>query len=209
MKILVIDDHAVVRHGLKRILEDEFPGVIFGEAGSPHEALELVRNQKWNLVILDISLPGRDGLEVLKDIHAECHRLPVIIFSSYPEEQFVIRTFKAGAVGYLTKESAPEQMGMAVRKVLAGGRYVSPALAEHLAGKFGGEPTQPAHEMLSDREYQILRMIGAGKTVTAIGEELSLSVKTVSTYRVRILDKLHLTTTAELICYFFENGLKQ
>jgi DNA-binding NarL/FixJ family response regulator len=206
VKILITDDHAVVRQGLKRILGEEFKGATFGEAASSQEALDLVERQKWDVVILDLGLPGRSGLEVLKQLHAEYRDLPVIVFSMYPEEQFALRALKAGASGYLTKESAPDQMVAAVLKVVAGGRYVSPALAEKLAAELGRDSLRAPHEMLSDREFEILRMIGEGKTVSGIAHELSLSVKTVSTYRARILEKMQLNTTAELIRYVVERS---
>lgn len=205
MKILITDDHAVVRQGLTRMLGDELKDATFGEASSSQEALDMVHRENWDVVILDLGLPGRGGLEVLKDIHAERPRLPVIVFSMYPEELFAVRVLQAGASGYLTKESAPELMATAVRKVLTGGKYVSPSLAEQLANQLGDISRQP-HELLSDREFEVLRLIGAGKTVSAIADELSLSVKTVSTYRARILEKMHLKTTAELIRYAIEHS---
>ena len=175
MKILITDDHAVVRQGLTRMLGDEFKDATFGEASSSQEAFEMVRRENWDVVILDLGLPGRGGLEVLKDIHAERPRLPVIIFSMYPEEMFAVRVLQAGASGYLTKESAPELMATAVRKVLTGGKYVSPSLAERLANQLADMSRQP-HELLSDREFEVLRLIGTGKTVSTIADELSLSV---------------------------------
>ena len=207
MRILITDDHAVVRQGLKRILGDEFDGTVFGEAGNCQEALDLIEHQKWDVVILDLGLPGRSGLELLKDIRAQHRELPIIVFSMYPEEQFAIRALRAGASGYLTKESAPEQMAAGVRKVLSGGRYVSPLLAEKLAAELGRDGSREPHEMLSDREFEILRMIAAGKTISVIAQELSLSIKTVSTYRTRTLEKMQLKTTADLIRYAVEHGL--
>jgi DNA-binding NarL/FixJ family response regulator len=207
MNILIIDDHAVVRQGVKRILDDEFKGATFGEAASSQEALESVRRNKWDVVVLDLSLPGRGGLEGLKEIHAERPKLPVIIFSMHPEEQFAMRALKAGASGYLTKESAPELIATAIRKVLTGGRYVSPALAEHLAREVGHDLSRQPHQLLSDREFEILRMIATAKTASAIADELSLSVKTVSTYRARILAKMSMKTTSELIRYAIKHGL--
>lgn len=207
MKILIIDDHAVVRQGVKRILDNEFKGSTFGEAANSQEALDSVRRNKWDVVILDLGLPGRGGLEGLKEIHDERPKLPVIIFSMHPEELFAMRALKAGASGYLTKESAPELMAAAIRKVLTGGRYVSPALAEHLAGEVGRDLSRQPHELLSNREFEILRMIANAKTASAIADELSLSVKTVSTYRARILAKMSMKTTSELIRYAIKRGL--
>jgi len=209
LRILITDDHAVVRQGLKRILGDEFKGATFGEAANCQEALDLVQRQKWDVIILDLGLPGRNGLELLKEIRAEQREVPVIVFSMYPEEQFAVRALRAGASGYLTKESAPEQMAAGVRKVLSGGRYVSPVLAEKLAAELGRDWSREPHEMLSDREFEILRMIAAGKTVSTIAQELSLSIKTVSTYRARTLEKMQLKTTADLIRYVVERGLGQ
>lgn len=207
MKILITDDHAVVRHGLKRILGEEFKGTTFGEACNAQEALELAGRQKWDVAILDLGLPGRGGLEALREIRTQHPNLPVIIFSMYPEEQFATRALKAGASGYLTKESAPEQMAAAVLKVLSGGRYVSPALAEKLAADLGRGWVHDPHEILSNREFEILQMIGQGKTVSGIAQELSLSIKTVSTHRTRILEKMQLKTTADLIRYAVEHGI--
>jgi len=207
MKILIVDDHAVIHHGLRRILADEFEGATFGEARHSQEALDLVCRESWDVVILDMGLPGRGGLDVLKQIRAERPKLPVIIFSMHPEEQFAIRALKAGASGYLAKESAPDQMVEAIRKVLSGGKYVSVALAEKLATDLARDSSLQPYEILSDREFEILRMIAAGKTTTAIADQLSLSVKTVSTYRTRILEKLQLKTGSELIRYAVDHGL--
>jgi len=207
MKILIVDDHAVVHHGLRRMLDDELEGSTFGDARDSQQAIDLVRRESWDIVILDISLPGRGGLEVLKQIHAELPRLPVIIFSMHPEEQFAIRALKAGASGYLVKESAPDQMVVAIRKVLSGGTYVSPSLAERLATDLGRDTSLSLDQVLSDREFEVLQLIAVGKSTTAIADQLSLSVKTVSTYRTRILEKLQLKTASELIRYAVDHGL--
>ena len=209
MKILIIDDHAVIHQGLRRMLEDEFKDAIFGDARDSQQAIDLVRGEAWDVVILDIILPGRGGLDALKEIQAERPKLPVIIFSMHSEEQFAVRAFKAGASGYLEKESAPGQLVEAIRKVVSGGRYVSPKLAEQLAAGLRSDLSRAPHELLSDREFEVLRLIAAGKTTTAIAEQLSLSVKTVSTYRTRILEKLQLTASSELIRYAFDHGLDQ
>jgi two-component system invasion response regulator UvrY len=207
MKILIVDDHAVIHQGLKRILDDEFEGATFGEARHSQAALDLVSRQRWDLVILDVDLPGRGGLDVLKQMRAEHPKLPVLMFSMHSEEQFAVRALKAGASGYVAKDSASEQLVEAIRKVIRGGRYVSAALAEKLAADLSRDVSPVSHEILSDREFEVMRMIAEGKTTTAIADLLSLSVKTVSTYRVRILEKLQLETTSELIRYVIDNGL--
>ena len=207
MKILIVDDHAVMLHGLKRILGDEFQGSTFGEAHDFQQALNLVRQERWNVVILDIDLPGRSGLDVLKQIRAEHLSSPIIVFSMYPEEQFAVRALKAGASGYVAKDSASEQLVEAIHKVISGGKYVSATLAERLADDLGHERLMVPHEILSDREFEVMRMMAAGKGTSAIAELLSLSVKTVSTYRTRILEKLRFETTSQLIRYAIEHGL--
>lgn len=201
MRILIADDHAVVREGLKEILAQEFPKAVFGEAGNSAETLEKIRQDAWDVVVLDISMPGRSGLDVLhelKDAHSE---LPVLVLSMYGEDEYAVRTLKAGAAGYLTKESAPDDLVGAVKKVLTGGKYVSGSLAERLACDLEAGAEEAPHELLSDREYEVMRMIASGKTVTEIGKKLSLSVKTISTYRRRILEKMRLKSNAELAQY--------
>ena len=207
MKILIVDDHAVIYQGLKRILDDEFEGATFGEARHSQEALDLVSRERWDLVILDVDLPGRGGLDVLKQMRAEHPKLPVLMFSMHSEEQFAVRALKAGASGYVAKDSASERLVEAIRKVIRGGRYVSAALAEKLAADLSRDVSPVSHEILSDREFEVMRMIAEGKTTTAIADLLSLSVKTVSTYRARILEKLQLETTSELIRYAIDHGL--
>ena len=207
MKILIVDDHAVIYQGLKRILDDEFEGATFGEARHSQEALDLVSRERWDLVILDVDLPGRGGLDVLKQMRAEHPKLPVLMFSMHSEEQFAVRALKAGASGYVAKDSASERLVEAIRKVIRGGRYVSAALAERLAADLSRNVSPVSHEILSDREFEVMRMIAEGKTTTAIADLLSLSVKTVSTYRARILEKLQLETTSELIRYVIDHGL--
>lgn len=207
MKILITDDHAVLRRGLKQILEDGFGKIQFGEASNASEAIEQVTKDNWDLVVLDITMPGRSGLEALKEIRAIKPGQRVIVLSVHSEDQFAVRVLKAGASGFLNKDSAPEELVKAVRKVTAGGRYVSSTLAEKLAMNIEQPSDQPAHQALSDREFQVLRMIGSGKTVSEIAAELSLSVKTVSTYRTRILEKMNLNTNAELTRYAFEHKL--
>jgi two-component system invasion response regulator UvrY len=207
MKILIVDDHTVIHQGLERILGDEFEGATFGKARHSQQALDLVSDEHWDVVVLDVDLPGRGGLDVLKLIRAERPKLPVIMFSMHSEEQFAVRSLKAGASGYVAKDAASEQLVEAIRKAIRGGRYVSPALAEMLATDLSRDRSSAPHEILSDREFEVLRMIASGKSTTAMADLLSLSVKTVSTYRTRILEKLQLETTAELIRYAIDHGL--
>lgn len=207
IKVLIADDHAVVRQGLKQILEETSEMHVAGEAMNGEEVLEQVREQPWDVLVLDMSMPGRGGYDVLKDLKQIQPKLPVLILSIHSEEQYAVRLLQAGASGYLTKESAPEELVQAIHKVVNGGRYISPMLAEKLAFQLGHESEKPAHESLSDREFQVLRLIAGGKTATQIAEDLALSVKTVSTYRTRILQKMRLKTNAELIRYAIENHL--
>jgi two-component system invasion response regulator UvrY len=207
MRVLIVDDHAVVRRGLRGLLSDEFHGAAFGEAADSREALDQLRKKEWDVALLDMALPGKSGLDLLKELKAEWPKLPVLVLSGYPEDQFAVRVLKAGAAGYLTKESAPEELAKAIRKILAGGRYVSPALAENLALGVKNDLTRLPHETLSDREYEVMSYIASGKTVTEISEELSLSVKTISTYRARVLEKLGLKNSAKIVQYAVNNGL--
>jgi DNA-binding NarL/FixJ family response regulator len=207
MRILIADDHAVVRHGLKQILADDFPKAEYGEARNGQDALNRVWKERWDVVILDITMPGRGGLEILKEIKKARPKLPVLVLSMHPEDQFAVRVLKAGASGYMTKESAPEELVGAIRKVLAGGRHISASLAEIMAAYLTVKTEKPPHELLSNREFQVLRQIASGRTVSEIARELSLSVRTVSTYRTRILEKMGLKTNAELTHYAFQNQL--
>lgn len=200
------DDHAVVRHGLKQILTDEFKRATFGEARNAQEALDLVWKQDWDVVVLDITMPGRSGLDALREIKKSKPRLPVLVLSMHPENQFAMRVLKAGASGYMTKESAPDELVGAVKKVLGGGRYVSSALGETLAASLSNNQRAP-QEKLSDREFQVLRLIASGKMATEIAKELSLSVKTISTYRTRILEKMGMKNNAELMHYAIQHRL--
>jgi len=200
------DDHAVVRHGLKQILTDAFKRAIYGEARNAQEALDLVWKHDWDVVVLDITMPGRSGLDVLHEIKKSKPGLPVLVLSMHPENQFAVRVLKSGASGYMTKESAPNELVGAVKKVLAGGRYVSNALAENLAASLSATQRSP-QEKLSDREFQVLRLIASGKTATDIARELSLSVKTISTYRLRILEKMNMKNNAELMHYAIQHRL--
>lgn len=207
MRILIADDHAVVRQGLKHILATAFKQASFGEAADAQQALDHVAKQPWDVVVLDLTMPGRSGLEVLKEIKQAQPALPVLILSMHPEDQFAVRLLQAGAAGYMTKESAPEELVGAVRKAVAGGRYVSPALAEKLASLLAHDAQLAPHERLSDREFLILRQIASGKSVSVIARELSLSVKTISTYRARVLEKMAMSNNAQLVHYAFQNNL--
>jgi two-component system, NarL family, invasion response regulator UvrY len=206
MKILLADDHAVVRHGLKQILTDAFKRATYGEARNAQEAIDLDWQQDWDVVVLDITMPGRSGLDVLREIKQSKPRLPVLVLSMHPENQFAGRVLKCGASGYMTKESAPDELVGAVKKVLAGGRYVSNALAENLAASLSASQKAP-QEKLSDREFQVLRLIASGKMVTDIARDLSLSVKTISTHRARILEKMGMKNNAELMHYAMQHRL--
>lgn len=207
MKILITDDHAVVRQGLKLILADHFKKAVFGEARNATEALALVWKEKWDVVVLDITMPGRSGLEVLKEIKRSRPKLPVLILSMHPEDQFAVRLLKAGAAGYLTKESAGEELVGAIKKVVDGGRFISPSLAERMAAYLTLDVRKAPHERLSDREFLILRMIASGKPVSQIAKELAISVSTVSTYRARILEKMDMKNNAELTHYALQKEL--
>jgi two-component system invasion response regulator UvrY len=207
IRILIADDHAILRRGLKEILMDELEGAVCGEAENAQQVLAQIQNQNWDVVILDVTMPGRSGLDVLKDLKALQPSLPVLVLSMHPEDQYGKRILKAGASGYMNKETASEELIKAIRKVLAGGRYVSPALAERLAMDLGVKEGRQTHEILSNREFEVLRMLASGKTIGQIAEQLHLSVTTVSTYRARILEKMNMTSTAELIHYALQNHL--
>ena len=207
MRILIADDHAVFRRGLAETLGEAFSRVTFGEAKTAQETLEHVRRQDWDVVILDISMPGKSGLDILDDLHRLRPKLPVLLLSMHPEGQYARRALKSGAAGYLTKESVPEELKEAGRGVQAGGRYVSASLAENLAFDLRRSADTPVHELLSDREFQVLRMIASGRTVKQIADEIALSVKTISTYRARILLKTGMKTTADLIRYALQTHL--
>ena len=207
IKILIADDHAIVREGLKRIVAETADMVVADEATNGHEVLEKVRNNEYNVVILDISMPGRGGVDILKQLKGQKPHLPILILSMHPEEQYAVRVLKAGAAGYLTKESAPDELITAIKRVSRGRKYVSPSLAEKLAFDLERDTERPYHETLSDREYQVLCMIASGKRVQEIAEELCLSVKTVSTYRSRILEKMKMKNNAELMRYAIKHGL--
>jgi DNA-binding NarL/FixJ family response regulator len=207
IRVLIADDHAILRTGLREILVRELKGVVCGEAGNAGQVLDLVRKQHWDLVILDVTMPGRSGLDVIRELKPLRPKLPILVLSMHPEDQYAKRVLKAGASGYMNKEGAPEELIGAIQRVLAGGRYVSPALAEVLALDLVRGVDQAVHESLSDRELEVLCLIGSGKAISQIAEVLHLSVTTVSTYRARILEKMSMTTTAELINYAVRNRL--
>ncbi len=207
IRILVVDDHAIVREGLKQILSDVNGMSVSDEAAGGQEALAKIRSAAFDVILLDISLPGRSGLEILKEIRAEQPKLPVLILSMHAEEQYAIRSLRAGASGYLTKASAPDELIGAIRKVSCGRKYVSAFLAEKLALELDADAQKPPHETLSDREYQVMLMLASGKTVKEIANELCLSVKTISTYRSRLMDKMNMKKNAELTLYAVRNRL--
>ncbi len=206
-RILIADDHAVVREGLRQIIAKQPDMLVTGEATGGQDALNKIREASYDVMLLDISMPGRGGLEILGDIKREHPELRVLVLSIHPENLYAVRALKAGASGYLTKDSAPEQLVDAIRKVSQGGKYISPTLAEKLAFELESDSDRPPHEKLSDREYQVLCILASGKTVKEIAEELSLSVPSISTYRARILEKMNLKNNAELTHYAIRNGL--
>lgn len=207
IRVLIADDHSIVRQGLRQILSDTDDMVVTGEAGNGVAALGMLREGDFDVVLMDVSMPDRNGIDTLKLIKKEMPRLPVLILSMHPEEHYAVRALKAGASGYLTKQSAPEQLVDAIRMVAGGKRYVSPLVAEELAKAITEDTDKPPHEKLSDREYQTLCMIASGKTLSQIAEELSLSVKTVSVYRARLLEKMKMKNNAELTHYGLKHGL--
>jgi two-component system, NarL family, invasion response regulator UvrY len=207
IKIVIADDHAVVRKGLKQIFEETQDITVVDEASSGNELLEKIRSKKYDVVILDISMPGKDGLDTLKELRILQPELPVLVFTIFPEEQYAVRVLKAGASGYMNKESEPEEMIDAIRKVARGRKYISPYLAELLASNLDIAGETPLHETLSDREFQVMCMIASGKTVSDIAKELSLSANTISTYRIRILEKMNLKNNSEITHYALKNHL--
>jgi DNA-binding NarL/FixJ family response regulator len=204
--VLIVDDHPIVRHGLKQVLQDE-PDLSIAEAGTAREALGHIGQQPFDLVIADIDLPGMNGIELLKEIKRQYKNTPVLMLSVYPEDQVAVRVLRAGASGFLSKETAPEQLVVAIRKILDGGKHISERVADLLVMNLGESGERNLHEKLSDREFQILSLFGEGKTVKQIAEALSLSVPTVSTYRARILNKMEMKSTAELVRYAIQNRL--
>lgn len=207
IRVLVADDHAVVRRGVVQILDEAPDLVAAGEASTGREVLLQVQENDYDVLVLDIGMPDGSGLEVLHQLRSLRPELRVLILSMYPERQYALRALKAGAAGYLTKESAPDELVAAVRRIAQGGRYITQSLAEELTAALVGEAEQPPEQILSDREFQVVCMLAEGKTIAGIASELSLSVKTISTYRARVLEKLNLSNTAEIIRYAFEHKL--
>ncbi len=207
IKILVADDHPVVRLGLKQLLSEIKDMTVADEATTGREVLKKVAKNDYDVILLDISMPGRNGLDILHELRTKKPKIPVLVLSIYPEDQYAIRVLKIGAAGYLTKESAPEELIAAIRKVAQGRKYISPTLAEKLAAELAFDSEKPAHETLSDREYQVLCLLSSGKRLKDVADELDLSIKTISTYRTRILDKMNIKNNAEMIRYALENKL--
>jgi DNA-binding NarL/FixJ family response regulator len=207
IKVLIADDHAVVREGVKHIFAETTDIKVAGEAANGQEVLEHIGKQEYDLLLLDIAMPGRDGLEILKEIKSQKPKLPVLMLSMFPEEQYALRALKSGASGYLTKDSIPHELVKAVRKVLKGGNYISSSFSEKLLTEITSNTSKPLHETLSDREFQIMRMIASGKTMNEIADELSLSSKTVYTYRARILEKMGMKNNMEVAHYATKHGL--
>jgi two-component system, NarL family, invasion response regulator UvrY len=207
MRILITDDHELIRMGLKQLLQLGFGKAVIGEAANAAEALKQISDSPWDIVILDITMPGRSGVDILRDIKMLRPKLPVLVLTASSEDQYAIRVLKVGAAGFVRKEMAPTELVTAIKKVLSGGKYISQTLAEKLASSLGEDLETPPHETLSDREYEVMRLLAKGNTPTEVSRMLSLSVKTVSTYRTRILEKLHLKTSAELTYYAIKNGL--
>lgn len=207
IKVLIADDHPIVRQGLRQILSEVADMMVAGEAVNGQEALDQVRAGEWDVLVLDITMPDRSGFDILKDLKHQQPDLPVLVLSIHTEAQLAVRVLKAGAAGYLTKENAPDELVRAIRKVVNGGKYISQSLAETLAVSLDTASAQPRHEALSDREFQVMQLMANGKTLADIAETLSLSAKTISTYRSRLLEKMNLKTNAEIIRYAIENHL--
>lgn len=209
INVLLADDHPYLRRGLSQILTDEFPGAVIGEASNVPELLEQAQKHRWDVVVLDLTMPGRGGLEGLHELKRLFPHLPVLVLSVHPEDQFAVRVLRAGGAGYLTKESAPQELVQAIKVISRGGKYITSKAAELLASHLHqhGDHDQPLHSSLSDREDQVFRLIAGGGTITDIADQLSLSIKTVSTYRTRILEKLNLKTNADLARYAIQHHL--
>ncbi|MFN2475373.1 MAG: response regulator [Chthoniobacterales bacterium] len=207
IRVLIVDDHKILRRGLREVIEEDFPEAEFAEADSSQTALEKVYAGKWDLVLLDVNIPGRSGMDVLAEIKQTQPETPVLVISAYPEEDFAIRALKLSAAGYLTKNCVADELNAAVRKALSGGRYVTASLAERLAESMGSDLATELHERLSNRELQVMRLIAVGRSIKEIASELSLSDKTVSTYRVRIGEKTGLSSSVELTRYALQHGL--
>jgi two-component system, NarL family, invasion response regulator UvrY len=206
-KVIIADDHSIVRAGLKQILSESHENAIIDEASDGQDLLTKINREHYDIILLDISMPGRSGLEILKQIKIEKPAIPVLVLSMHSEDQYAIRTLKAGASGYLTKDAASEKLIEAIAKVREGGKYISPSLAEKLADSFAGDMKKLPHELLSDREYQVFCKIASGKSVSDIAKEMFLNVKTISTYRRRILDKMNLKNNSELTNYALKSKI--
>jgi DNA-binding NarL/FixJ family response regulator len=207
MKILIVDDHELIREGLKKVLVKHPEMNVVGEAGDSIELYDQLKRIQVDIIIMDISLPGRSGLDIVNDLKKSYPEIKILILSMHPEDRFAVRALKAGAAGYLTKQSAAQELVKAIKKVMSGGKYITPALAEQLALEIETPSDKPAHELLSNREFEIMRMIGFGKSVGEIGGELSLSVNTITSYRARIMEKMKMKTNAELIRYAIQHQL--
>ncbi len=205
--ILVVDDHAVVRQGVRQILSEQFQDAVIGEAASASEMMGQLRVRHWDVVVLDVGMPGKSGLDALKDLKHASPKLPVLVLSAYPEDQLARRMLKAGAAGYLNKDSAPNELVRALRKILAGGKFVSTEVAELLASNLDDNFEKPLHEQLSDREYQVMCLIAVGKSLKDIADDLCVGISTINTYRARILEKMQLRNNTELTHYAIENRL--
>ena len=207
MKVLIVDDHAIVRRGMVSLLQEHFKDVSCSEADNARAALDAVQREPWDLALVDISMPGRNGLDLIQEIRQEHPAMPILVISSHEEKDYALRALKLGASGYVSKQSAADVLVTAVQRVLSGRRYISPALAEHLAGAIAGEAPGTSHDTLSNRELQVLRLIASGKTIKEISADLALSVKTVATYRSRIAEKMGLSTNVDLTRYAMQHGL--
>ncbi|HYE56075.1 MAG TPA: response regulator transcription factor [Chitinophagaceae bacterium] len=207
LKILIADDHAIIRKGLKQILLEAYPSAMIEEAGDAEAVIKKTISQEWDIVICDLSMPGRSGLDVVQHVKQNFPKLPVLILSIHPEEQYAIRALRSGAAGYLSKDAATEELVKAVQRVLQGRKYISAFLAEKMATELDQDTKKPPHQTLSDREFHVFKLIAEGKAVSEIAEQLSLSTTTVSTYRSRILSKMDMKSNAELIRYALENNL--
>ncbi|MFZ3136936.1 MAG: response regulator transcription factor [Thermodesulfovibrionales bacterium] len=207
IKIFIADDHAIVRKGLKQIISETPDMIVSEEADNGLEALDKISENNYDVILLDISMPGKNGLEILRLVRKKKPKLPVLMLSVHPEEQYAVRSLRAGASGYLTKESAPDELIAAIRTISKGGKFVNASLAEKLISELEIYVERPSHETLSDREYQVMCMSAMGKTLKEIAQELSLSIQTVSTYRTRILEKMNMNSIAEVIRYAVKHGL--
>ena len=207
LRILIADDHAIVRKGLRQILQEHYPGCHIEEASDAESVIKLTLGAEWDIIISDLTMPGRSGLDVVQHVSQNFPKLPVLIFSMHPEEQYAIRSLKAGAAGYLRKDAATDEMIRAIERVLQGRKYVSSYLAEKIASELDLDTSKPSHQTLSDREFHVFKLIAEGRTISEIAEQLSLSITTVSTYRARILAKMDMRTNAEIIRYALENQL--